>query len=299
VLCSAALALEHGSITGAELVMLLLFAAASFESVGGMPMALHHYHSAVISASRLLELAGAATSIAESAPLPQLSGSVSVSFRGVDFAYPQGNQVLRGFNLELPAGGRIALTGPSGCGKSTVASLLCGDLEYSGSIRVNGLDLRDIAAAGDLSFLSLQLQNTHIFNTTIRDNLIIARPEATDDEIATVIYAAALDEWIAGLPEGLETRVGEGGNEISGGEARRIAVARTLLKNAPLLVLDEPTEGLDRVTEHKLLQRLDHCLAGRSLLLITHRNAPLQIVDRVVRLPAHYSDEQGGLGAVD
>jgi ATP-binding cassette subfamily C protein CydC len=209
---------------------------------------------------------------------------LSIVFTNVSCSYETGSVGLHGFNLAIPTGSRVALAGTSGCGKSTVASLLLRFREYDGSITIGGRELRHLPADELRLLIAAQLQTPHIFNTTIRDNLIIARPDATADEIASVLHDAVLDEWVAGLDEGLATRVGEGGCAISGGEARRIAVARALLKDGPLLILDEPTEGLDVATEQKMLERIDHRLRGRSLLLITHRPGPLKIVDRVVRM---------------
>ncbi len=275
-----------GALTGPQLVMLLLFSAALFEAAGGMPAAMQLLPAAAASAGRITELTAAALPVAEPL-LPQvLPTGFALSLQDVSFSYAGDNQVLSGFNLELPQGARVALTGDSGSGKSTVAEILLRFRDYQGSITLGGRELKTLAA-DDLRLLIAALpQKPHIFNTTIRENLRLARPEASAAEIAAVVYDAVLDEWIARLPDGLDTRVGEGGSAVSGGEARRIAVARTLLKDAPLVILDEPTEGLDAGTEQKLLERIDCRLQGKSLLVITHRPAPLAIVDRVVRMGA-------------
>ncbi|TFH50481.1 MAG: ATP-binding cassette domain-containing protein, partial [Methanothrix sp.] len=174
--------------------------------------------------------------------------------------------------------------GRSGVGKSSVAELLLRFREYGGSIQFGGRELRDYASDDLRSFISALPQKPHLFNSTVRENILVANPEASVDEIAAVVFDTGLDEWIATLPEGLDTRVGEEGREISGGEARRIALARTLLKDVPLYLLDEPTEGLDAATENLLLARIDKRLLGKSLLLITHRPAPLGIVDRIIKM---------------
>jgi len=279
-----------GVLTGPQLVMLLLFATAVFEAAGGMPPALQLLPAAAESARRITELAARALPVAEPRSPQALPDSLSLSLRNVSFSYDGERQVLHGFNLELPPGSWVALTGDSGSGKSTVAEILLRFRDYEGSITLGGSELRTLAA-DDLRLLIAALpQKPHIFNTTIRENLLLARPAATDAEIAAAVHDAMLDEWLARLPDGLETRVGEGGSAVSGGEARRIAVARTLLKDAPLVILDEPTEGLDAVTELRLLERLDRRLRGKSLLIISHRPAPLAFVDRVVRM-----DEADGL----
>jgi ATP-binding cassette subfamily C protein CydC len=263
--------------------MLLLFSAAAFEATAGMSAAMLYYPAAAESARRIIELADAEPPVAEPAisALPPLE--FSLHCRDVSFSYGE-NQVLKEFELHIPSGERVALTGRSGVGKSSVAELLLRFREYEGSIRFGGRELKDYASDDLRSFISALLQKPHLFNSTIRDNIMVANPEASTEELAKVIFDAVLDEWVASLPEGLNTRVGEEGSEISGGEARRVALARALLKDVPFYLLDEPTEGLDAVTEKLLLARIDKRLKGKSLLLITHRPAPLQIVDSVVTL---------------
>ncbi len=283
VLILASGAVLGGDIQGPHLVMLLLFSAAAFEATGGMSAAMLYYPAAAESARRIIELADADQPVAEPAipALPPLE--FSLHCREVSFSYAE-NQVLNGFELHIPAGDRVALTGRSGVGKSSVAELLLRFREYEGSIRFGGRELRDYAADDLRSSISALPQKPHLFNSTIRENIMVANPEASAEELAEVVFDTVLDEWIAALPEGLDTRVGEEGSEISGGEARRVALARALLKDAPFYILDEPTEGLDAATEKLLLARIDKRLKGKSLLLITHRPAPLRIVDRVVTL---------------
>jgi ATP-binding cassette subfamily C protein CydC len=203
---------------------------------------------------------------------------------GVSVAHDPSRPVLRDFNLEIPPGGRVALVGPSGTGKSSLAEVLLRFRDYGGSITLGGTELCRFAADDLRSLVAAAPQSPHLFNATIRENILLARPGATESELRTALHAAALDTWTDALPEGLETRVGEGGCAVSGGEARRIALARALLKDAPLLILDEPTEGLDAATEQLVLQRLQERLHGKSLLLITHRPACLTLANRVVRL---------------
>lgn len=276
--------LQSGTLSGPQLVMLLLFAAAVFEAAGGMPTALQLLPAAAASARRISELSAAVPPVAEPAVPQPLPSGYDLSLQGVTFSYDGDKQVLAGLNLELPAGARVALTGASGSGKSTLAEILLRFRDYRGSITIGGCELRQLAADELRQQLAVLPQKPHIFNTTIRENILLARPEATAEELTTAVYDAVLDEWLSRLPAGLDTRVGEGGGAVSGGEARRIALARTLLQNAPLVILDEPTEGLDRETEELLLERLDRRLKGKSLLVISHRPAPLALVERVVRL---------------
>jgi ATP-binding cassette, subfamily C, bacterial CydC len=283
VLLLAALSVLSGEIQGPHLVMLLLFSAAAFEAAGGMSAAMLHYPAAAESARRISELAAADPPVAEPLIAAAAPLEYSLNCREVNFSYGE-NMILRGFALHIPVGGRVALTGRSGSGKSSLAEILLRFREYDGSISLGGRELKEYAADDLRHVISALSQQPHLFNTTIRENITLANPGASAEQIAAVVYDAALDVWIESLPEGLNTRVGEGGCEISGGEARRVALARTLLKDVPFYLLDEPTEGLDAVTEQLLLARIDKRLTGKSLLLITHRPAPLQIVDRVVSM---------------
>ena len=179
----------------------------------------------------------------------------------------------------------MALVGPSGAGKSTVVELLLRFRDYGGSVTVGGVELRDLAADDLHRLIAAVPQRPHLFNATIRENILVGRYGAGEDDLAGVLEDAGLTAWVAALPQGLETPVGEGGCAVSGGEARRIALARALLKGAPILLLDEPTEGLDAATEQQVVTRLAERTKGMTVLLITHRPACLALVDRVVRLP--------------
>lgn len=282
VLLLTALAVISGEIQGPHLVMLLLFSAAAFEAAGGMAAAMLSYPAAAESARRIVELSAAEPPLADPLIPAAVPLEYSLNCREVNFSYGK-NTVLNDFALQIPAGGRVALTGPSGSGKSSLAEILLRFREYQGSISFGGRELKEYAADDLRRVISALPQQPHLFNTSIRDNITVANPDASAEEIAAVVYAAALDVWIESLPEGLNTRVGEGGCEISGGEARRVALARALLNDVPFYILDEPTEGLDAANEQLLLARIDKRLKGKSLLLITHRPAPLQIVDSVVR----------------
>jgi ATP-binding cassette subfamily C protein CydC len=288
VLLLAALSVLTGEIEGPHLVMLLLFSAAAFEAAGGMTAAMLSYPAVAESARRIIELADATPCVTDPLTPAAPPEDYALTCRRVNFSYGE-KRVLDSFNLEILSGSRVALIGRSGCGKSSFAEILLRFREYEGSISFGGRELNEYKADDLHSVISALPQQPHLFNSTIRDNITVAKPAASPEEIAAVVHAAALDVWIQSLPDGLDTRVGEGGCEISGGEARRVALARALLKDAPFYILDEPTEGLDTATEQLLLTRLDKFLTGKSLLLITHRPAPLQIVDSVVRLESPHA----------
>ncbi|HZV82691.1 MAG TPA: thiol reductant ABC exporter subunit CydC [Geobacteraceae bacterium] len=283
LLCGAA-EVVNLTINGPQLVMLLLFSAAAFEAAGGMPAALQLLPAARESARRIGELSSSPLPVPDPANPAPLPVDYRLVMRGVSFAYEPTRPVLSNFDLEIPAGGRVAVVGPSGFGKSSIAELLLRFREYGGSITFGGTELRCYAGDDLRRLVAVSPQRPHLFNTTIRENLLLSRPEATAEELQDALEASALDTWVASLPDGLETMVGEGGSSVSGGEVRRIALARALLKDAPLLILDEPTEGLDAATEQLVLERLQKRIQGKSLFLITHRPACLSLVDTVVKL---------------
>jgi ATP-binding cassette subfamily C protein CydC len=290
VLAGAGAAVGSGTLAGPLLVMLLLFAGASFEAAAGMPTALQLVPGCRASIRRIRELADAPLPVPEPtipAPLPSGYGIV---FKDVAFAYDPALPVLQDFSFTIRAGERLALAGPSGSGKSSIAELLLRFRPYSGSISIGGSEVRDLASDELLRLLAAVPQRPHLFNSSIRANILLAHPEATETEMQQALADTLLADWVAGLPEGLETRVGEGGSAVSGGEARRIALARALLKEAPIVILDEPTEGLDLVTEEKVIARLTTRLAGKTVLIISHRPACLKLADRVVWMSPHGSE---------
>ncbi|CAG0933240.1 putative ABC transporter ATP-binding/permease protein [Rhodocyclaceae bacterium] len=284
VLLAGSASVAAGFISGPALVMLVLFAAAAFEAAGGMPAALQLVPAAREAVRRIRELADAPAPVPDPAELAPLPAGTGIVFRNVYSAYDPALPVLEGFSLEVPPGGRMALAGPSGVGKSTVAEILLRFRDYAGSVTVGGTEIRDLAADELRGVIAAVPQRPHLFNATIRENIMVGNPAAGDDALRHALEDAGLAAWVAGLPLGMETPVGEGGSAVSGGEARRIALARALVKDAPILLLDEPTEGLDAGTEREVVARLAARTAGKTVLVITHRPACLVLADRVVRL---------------
>jgi ATP-binding cassette, subfamily C, bacterial CydC len=284
VLFFAGTAVGAGILAGPLLVMLLLFAAASFEAAAGMPTALALLPACRESARRILELADAPSPVPEPARPALLPTDMGIELRDVSFGYDPARPVLDNFSLSISPGEHVALAGPSGSGKSTVAELLLRFRPYRGSITIGGTEVRDLASDNLLGLFAVVPQSPHLFNATLRENILVADPDATEELLQRALEDAALAEWVASLPEGLETRIGEGGSGVSGGEARRIALARALVKDAPIFILDEPTEGLDLGTERKVVSKLAERLQGKTVLIISHRPACLELADRVVRL---------------
>lgn len=285
VLYAGSFPVAEGLISGPALVMLVLFAAAAFEAAGGMPTALQLVPAAREAVRRIRELADAPVPVPDP-PLPEpLPAGTGIAFRDVSSAYDPALPVLNRFNLEIRPGERVALAGSSGSGKSTVAEILLRFRGYEGSVTVGGVEISRLAADDLRGMMAVVPQRPHLFNGTIRENILVGNPGGGEAEVRRALEDAGLTAWVAALPLGLDTPVGEGGSAVSGGEARRIALARALVKDAPILVLDEPTEGLDAATEGEVVARLAARTVGKTVLVITHRPACLALAERVVRLP--------------
>jgi ATP-binding cassette subfamily B protein len=202
----------------------------------------------------------------------------------VSFGYPNEPDVLRGVNVRIPAGSRVGLVGRTGAGKSTLISLLIRFYDVrTGVIRLDGRDLRNYRLDDLRSQFAMVLQEPFLFATTIADNIAYARG-ATEDEIVAAAVAAGVHDFIAGLPDGYETVVGERGMRLSGGERQRISLARAFLKDAPILLLDEPTSSVDVATEQEIMDAMVRLMEGRTTFMIAHRFATLSVCDMVLEL---------------
>ena len=276
--------------TGAGLAILALFMAlAATEMLGLVPRAGTALAAAGAAARRLFTLADTPAPVAEPAisaagPAARPAGH-AVRFEGLAFAWAPDRPVFTGLDLEWREGERLALLGPSGAGKSSIAALLLKlAAPQGGRITLGGVDLALLPAADVRQTIACLSQDARIFDATMAENLRIAAPAAPDAALWRVLAQVGLAELVRALPQGLDTPCGEGGARFSGGQARRIALARALLPAAPLLVLDEPTTGLDAKTEREFLETLEVATRGRSVLLITHRLVGVEKPDRVLRL---------------
>ena len=214
----------------------------------------------------------------------------SVRFRYASDLAP----ALDGVTFTLPPGGTLAVVGVSGAGKSTLVNLLLRFWDADeGSISLGGRDLRDFAPDDARALISVVSQSTYLFNATIRDNLLLARPNAADADLIWATQAARLYDFVQALPDGLDTWIGEQGLGLSGGERQRLAIARAILKEAPLLIMDEATANLDAVTERTILHTVHTALADRTTLLITHRLVGLERADEILVLSAGRIVERG------
>ena len=282
-------------IAAVDLPMLLLVVMGSFEGVAPLPQAYQYLGHTVAAARRIFAVIDAPLPVADaSGPSPQPHDS-GLELRGTGLRYtPGGPWVLADINLRLPPGRHLAVVGPSGSGKSSLISLLVRFREYdTGEILLGGWSLRDYRAEDLRGMISVAPQQPHLFNMSVRENLLLAAPGADDARIEAAARTAQIHEDIAALPEGYDTMVGAGGLRLSGGQARRLAVARAILKDAPILILDEPTEGLDAATERALMDSLITAMAGRTLLVITHRLGGLENMDEIAVIERGHIIERG------
>lgn len=230
--------------------------------------------------------------VLEAAPLPEPELSEigrpdapAVEFDAVRFGYREGEPVLRGIDLAVPRRSVVALVGPSGSGKTTVTRLIARFYDVdSGSVRVGGVDVRELTTADLMAQLSLVFQDVYLFDDTLRANVRVGRPDATDDEIVEAARTAGVQEIVDRLPGGWDTRVGEGGAALSGGERQRVSIARALLKQAPIVLLDEATAALDPENEAHLQRAMEVLKLDSTLLVIAHKLTTVTAADRIVVL---------------
>jgi thiol reductant ABC exporter CydC subunit len=288
-------AVHDGRVAGVALAVLALTPLAAFESVAGLPAAAQALTRVRHAAARVFDVLDAPDPVpepADPAPAPQ---GVGIVVRGLTARWPGASgPALEGVDLDLPPGRRVALIGPSGAGKSTLAAVLLRFVPYaSGSVTLGGVEIDQLAGDQVRALVGLAAQDAYIFDTTLEENLRLAGPQASPGDLADALAAARLSDWVAGLPSGLATRVGERGAALSGGQRQRLAVARALLADFPVLVLDEPGEHLDTATADALTADLLDATRGRTTLLITHRLTGLQEVDEIVMLERGRVVERG------
>ncbi len=277
-------------LSGAEVALVIFCVMAAFELVTPLPLAMQMLGKTQKAAQRIRQVADMPSTTLnplESAALPK---QYDIGLDNVSFRYSeQHDWVLKNINLNLPQGSKTAIIGISGSGKTTLLHLLMRYYDPEiGQVLLNGQSLKHWHTDQLMTCFGVLSQRSQLFAASIRENLLIAKPEASDKELTTAIKAAGLEKFLSYLPEGLETWVGESGVKVSGGEARRIALARLYLKNAPILILDEPTEGLDSDTERDVFNALSVFAYNKTVIMVTHREAGLGLVDVV------YQMEQGG-----
>lgn len=280
------LLLAISRVDGVYLATLALATTAAYEAIVPLGQAALAWSRMRESAARLFEVMDTSPAVTDPRVPTAIPRGFDVTFEQVTFAYAPGQPpVLRDFSLCVDAGEHVAIIGESGVGKSTLVNLLARFWEVeSGQIRVGGVDLRRITQADSRRLISVMTQHTHLFNTTVRENIRLARPDADDLAVEAAANAARIHEFILSLPHGYDTLVGENGLKLSGGERQRVALARALLKDAPILILDEATAHLDAATEREVIEAILMGSQGRTLLLLTHNPALLSHMERMVTL---------------
>lgn len=285
----------EGRLGGASLAGLVLAVLASFESISPLPAAYLMLGRTREAARRLKELVETPVAVTFPRESSRQAIEFSVHFEKVSFRYePEHPRALDRVTLHVAEGRRTAVVGESGAGKSSLVHLLVRFFDpEEGRISLGRLDIRHLSEPDLRRHVVVLSQQAHLFAATIRENLVLAKPGAHEKELWQALAAAQLESFVEGLPQGLDTYLGESGRFISAGQAQRVALARAILKDAPVWVLDEPTEGLDRQTERDLVESLLEVTRGRTVLWITHRLADLHRMDQVVFLESGRVAGQG------
>jgi thiol reductant ABC exporter CydC subunit len=279
-------AVHGGTLAGVLLASLAFLALAAFEGIAPLPLAARRLRACAEAARRIDELCDRQPTVADSAhpkPVPPVG---DLALEGVRASYgPGAPAVLDGVSLRLEPGRLVALRGPSGAGKTTLAHLLVRFRDVdSGSVTIGGVDVRDVAQEDLRKAVVFAAQDAHLFNTTLRENIQLARRDADEADIWHALESADAADWAHSLPDGLDTFAGEDGGVISGGQRQRIALARALLADARFLILDEPTAHLDAETARRVIAHIAAGARDRGVLVITHSDAGLEHFDEVLEL---------------
>ncbi|HBU16254.1 MAG TPA: ABC transporter, partial [Gemmobacter sp.] len=278
---------REGAMTAGELVQFVIYAVMVAGAVGSLSEIWGELQRAAGATERLVELLHAEDPVQDPASPRNLPRPVrgEIAFENVRFSYPArpGASALNGVSLQVRPGETVALVGPSGAGKTTILQLLQRFYDpQQGRVTLDGIDLRDMARGDFRQAIALVPQEPVIFAASARDNIRFGRPDATDAEVEAAAHAAAAHDFIAALPEGYDTFLGERGVMLSGGQRQRVAIARAILRDAPVLLLDEATSALDAESERAVQAAVERLSAGRTTLVVAHRLATVKRADRIV-----------------
>lgn len=277
---------QAGKLTLGELLIVMAYLVQMYGPMESLSKKVADLQASLVSAERAFALLDEGSDVAEwpgAQALVRAAGEIA--FDGVQFAYPGNPPVLHDVAFTIPAGARVGIKGRTGAGKTTLISLLTRFYDPTGGrITLDGVDLRDYRLADLRNQFAIVLQEPVLFSASIAENIAYARPGATETEVIAAAAAANAHEFITRLPEGYETRVGERGMRLSGGERQRIALARAFLKDAPILILDEPTSSVDVHTEDAIVEAMERLMCGRTTFMIAHRLSTLRGCDRLLAI---------------
>lgn len=290
----ASIRLSEGGLALEKLVMILLLAPLFYEHISRL--LLYHHYSLLgrRAADSIFELLHQEPDIEDLALAPPPSFDPSITFERVSFAYNGERSVLRDITFHVPPGGMVALVGATGAGKSTVVDLLYRFHEpQAGRVLLGGYDIKELPLDFLRSHLALVAQEAYLFYDTVENNLRLGKPDASDEELFEAARSASAHKFISALPQGYQTIIGERGVRLSGGERQRIAIARALLKDAPILLLDEPTSSVDAENEASIQKALDRLKSGRTVLVIAHRLSTVRNADVILVMDQGRVAERG------
>jgi ABC-type multidrug transport system fused ATPase/permease subunit len=295
VLGFGALHVIQGQITTGELIVLMTYIASVYEPLESISTTLGHLNQEFVYLNASMELLRQEPEVNEHPRAVDLGRATgAVTFDKVNFSYEGRKDTIRGVDFHVEPGQRVAIVGPTGAGKSTLVSLLVRFYDpETGSVKIDGTDITRVKLQSLRQQLALVLQDPLLFSGTIAENIRYGRLDATMDEIVDAAKAANAHDFVENLPQGYETEVGEGGAQLSGGERQRISVARAFVRNAPILILDEPTSSIDSKTESVILDALDQLMIGRTSVMIAHRLSTIRDADKILVLNGGELVEQG------
>ena len=286
-----------GRLTLGVLLVFLSYLGSLYKPVKALSKLSASLSRGIASAQRVAEVLDQRSDVADgpmSVPAPPLTGRIDL--HEVTFSYGR-EPVLAGLDLRIDAGETVALVGPTGAGKSTIAALILRLIEpQAGAVTVDGLDTRTLTLSSLRRQISLVPQDCVVLSGSLRDNILLGRPDASDAEVSRAARTALLDEFAVRLPHGLDTEIGERGADLSGGQRQRLSIARAILRDAPILLLDEPTSALDADAERLIVQAIEQLPRDRTTLIIAHRLSTIRRADRIIVLEAGRIVEQGTHG---
>ncbi len=286
----------HGALSIADLVAYFLYLELLYQPVRALGSAWESVQQSLAGADRIAELLEQEPDVSERSNAIELSGRArgAISLHNVGFRYSVGEMVLQNIDLDVAPGSVVALVGPSGVGKTTLSMLISRFYDVSdGTITLDGHDIRDLTLESLRRQMSIVLQEVFLFHGTVRENILFGRLDANDQEMIEAARIANAGEFIEQLPEGYETMIGERGVKLSGGQRQRLAIARAVLKDAPILILDEATSSVDTETELLIQQALERLMVGRTTIVIAHRLSTIRSADKIVALKDGRIVEQG------